>query len=398
VPLPAIALLSLFLGAEPASPSQPPPEVQQLLVRELEPLPAQAFSTPGGLAGKVEAVQPPALGEADEGRELLAVSIGTAQPVACTLIPDRVDVGATIHAVARAAAEKVRLVSFRTADILAVQGSPLFLFEIFYAVESEKGKQLGHLKVGMLAHDGHSLVCQHDEPGYGRTFQRLVQGLAASLTGGKPDPRAASRFAEVVVIRIEALPVGYEERVIWDAAKGGRRTAAYGTMVIPRTPVEFVTTDMYREEESDAAGLLLSGAYSHLVNGEPESQVSLKKEARGKGFVYQGKKGEKELSGRFPAKKGLATELWFAKRFDEKRGFGPKGAVKHPAYVFNADPTAPLEMSYQKIPSRPRGVDLTMGPMRMRGELDEAGLVPSFEMAAGSATMRARRAWSRGTP
>lgn len=401
MPSAALALLPLILAADPPPAAVPglPPAIQRLVERELaKPLPAKAFSTPGGARGKVEAAGEVAIVPGEEGRELLTIPIGTDQAVGCSIIPERIDAGGSLHLLTQKVAEAVQLAAVRTTEVQVVEGSALLHFEVLYTKDSEKGKLVGGLKVAILVHETHSLVCQHDELGYAKSFQRLVRGLAASLRDGRDDGRTRARFAEVQVLQLGPVTVGFEERLIGEAEGGGRSQLSHSALVLPRTPSEYVAVDTVRREEVDAEGQLSKGIYVQVMNGQVETSVTVTRDPESKDFAYRGTKGGKEISGRFAAPGGLATELWFARRFDRKHGAGPQEPLKRPAYLFEADPTGPLEMTYRRDPARPGRVEIEAGPLRLSGELDDAGLLTATDMPVGPAVMRSRRAWSRGSP
>jgi hypothetical protein len=391
----------------PAAPAPASPEAQdalrQRLERELPPLEVRAFETPGGVKGKVEAAAAPRPGAEDEedeegAPEELEIPLGTELPVSCTIMRERLDPGAAIWRMAEAIRSEMKLLSARPLDVVAVAGSPLVFAELFYQVQSEKGPMAGQLEVAVYAHDAHSLLCHHDEPGYSKTFQRVVTGLAASLESDGADERRGGRFAEILVLRVQGMPMGFYEHVVWDREGGGSVVASYGSQLMPRTPTELVAIDTYSEEGSDAKDLLVGGSYVHLTNGEIDAKTTVTREEDGRTFRYVGEKDGKSLSGKFRTKAGLATDLWFARRFDRRSGYGPKAPVTHEGYSMEADPTAAILVTYRKDAARPRRAELKIGPLTAGGELDEHGLFTTTEMPIGPATLVLERVWSRGTP
>jgi hypothetical protein len=294
--------------------------------------------------------------------------------------------------------EKLELLQARPVEVVAVASSPLVFTEIVYKATTESGPMLGVLKLAVYAHDAHSLLCHHDEPGYSKTFQRVVSGLAASLQGGAEDERAGARYADLAVVRIAGMPVGYAEQVVWDREGGGRVMATYEAQLVPRSATDLVAVDSYKEEASDAAGLLLSGSYVHVTNGEIDTRIRLAGAEDGKSFRYEGEKQGKALEGTFQTKAGLATDHWFARRFDAKAGYGPKGEVVHEGYAFSVNPVGALPISYRKDAKRPKHAELTLGAMKLSGELDDHGLFRSAEIPVGPTKLVLERVWSRGAP
>jgi hypothetical protein len=371
--------------------------LQKLFERELEPLPPLAFRTPKGVRGKVEAKSAPEV-KADEGVEVLSIPIGTEQPVVCTIFEDRIDAAGTIWQATQGFAESVEILQLRPAEVVAVAGNAILFTQAVYRVKTDKGWMAGLVELAVHPHETHSLLCVHDEPGYSATFRRIVKGLAGSMTSDHEDTRAKGRFAEVLAIRIASMAVGYSERVIWPREDGGRTSITWNAQVLPRSPTEIVAIDSVQREESDARGLLLSATHVRVQNGEVESSFTVTRGEDGKTFRYQGEKAGKKLEGTFQSKAGLATELWFARKFDAKRGFGPKAEVRHQAWSSGSNPTTATPIACRKDPAGARRARMTLGPISLAGELDDHGLFRTAEMPIGPATLVLDRLWTRGAP
>jgi len=371
--------------------------IREAFGRELDPLGEVAFETPGGVSGKVEAKDAPEV-KAGQGSEELVISLGLEQRVSCTVVAERLDAAAVTWRMVESVRKNLKLIGARPVEVLAVAGSPLVFSDIVYQADSEKGPIVGQLKVAVYAHDAHSLLCHHDQPGYARTFQRVIGALAAGMKSATEDERKGARYAEIAVVRVAGMPVGYAEQVVWDRKGGGRVTASYESQILPRSPTELASVDAFKEEESDANGLLLAGSYVHVANGTIDSRIRVSKEKDEKSFRYEGEKQGKPLEGRFKTKAGLATDHWFARRFDAKAGYGPKAEVRHEGYSFAANPAGAITVAYKKDAARARHAEMSLGPMRLSGELDENGFFKSAEIPIGAAKLVIERAWSRGAP
>lgn len=398
-PLVAAAVLAAAVHAAavpPAPPADAGAAIQKAMERELAPLKQQRFRTRAGVHGTVEAVAAPKV-TAGEAAEELTLSLGTEQALTCTVFAKRIDPGAAIWRLAESVKKNLKLLVARPVDVLAVAGSPLVLGELGYQVDTEKGPMVGQLKIAVYAHDAHSVLCVHDEPGYTKTFARVVKGLAASLQGGGKDERVRARFAEVSVMRLGGMAIGYAEHVVWERKEGGRVSASYQTQLLPRGPTDLVAVDSYSEEESDAQDLLASGRYAHVTNGDADAQIRLERAEDGKTFRYEGEKEGKRIEGTFATQAGLSTDLWFARRFAAASP-APNGEVRHEAYSCDAKPDGALPIVYRKDPAGPRRVEMELGAMKIAGQLDANGLFATGEMPVGPTKLVIERAWSRGAP
>jgi hypothetical protein len=367
------------------------------MARELSPLPRRAFKTRSGVEGTVEgAALPVVKGEGDA--EEVEVSLGTGQSVSCTVFPSRLDPAASVWRYAEQAAKSVTLVAATPVGAAVVEGSPVLFAILVYRVDSAKGPLVGMAKLGIYAHDAHSLLCVHDELGYGKSFERIVKGLAGSLRGGAKDERAKARFAEVELMRVGELAIGFSERVVWDREGGGRVMKQRSSQLVPRGGADLLATEGTSEETVDAKDLLVKGVFVHGENGEVGATMQLTRDRDGTTYRYEGEKDGKRLEGTFPTTAGLSTDLWFARRLRAKAP-APRGELRHEAYSLEASPVAPLPVVYRLEPAAgPRRVALELGPIRLGGELDADGLVRLAEISLGSGKLVVERAWSRGTP
>ncbi len=392
----AITIL-VSLSARAQAPANVQEELKKAFARELPPLQVVRFETPGGLKGAVEAKVPPSVEKGDQA-ETVTVDLGTAQPVRCTIVRSRLDAAAFVQRYVNGVKDRVSVLSIRPVAVAVAASSPLLFAEIVYSTDSAEGKRLGHAQLGIHAHDARSIVCEHDEPGYEKTFQRVVTGLASTVAGGGEDTRPGARYREIHVTRVGEMTVGFTEHVVWDRQGGGRVAKVWTSQLLPRSPTEIVAKDGYSEEVSDARDVLQNGVYVNADGGEISARMTLTRGKDGLSYAYDGEQEGKKLQGTFRTRAGLATDLWFARRFDKARGYGPKGEVRAQGYDLEANPAGPLDIAYRKDPKRARGVALSVGPVQLTGVVDDAGIVSESEVPVGPATLIIHRVFVQGTP
>jgi hypothetical protein len=372
-------------------------ELTKAMDRELSPLPARPFKTLAGVEGTVEGAAAPTV-KAEGDAEEVEVSLGTGQALSCTIFPVRLDAAAAVWRYAEQAKRSVTVTAATPVGAAVVAGSPVVFAILVYRVDGPKGPLVGMAKLGVYAHDAHSLLCVHDELGYGKSFERIVKGLAGSLRGGVDDARAGARFAEVELMRIGELAIGVSERVVWDREGGGHVVKQRASQLLPRGGADLYALDSTSEEVVDAKDLLEQGVYSHAANGEIDAAMQLTRAQDGVTYRYEGEKDGKRLEGTFATKAGLSTDLWFARRLQAKAP-PAKPELRHEAYSLEASPVAALPVVYRLDPAAgPRRVRMELGPIQLGGELDADGLVRLAEIPVGSAKLTVERAWSRGTP
>lgn len=395
----ALPLATLLLAgpalAQPAPSGQGlPPALRALFERELKKLAVRPVDLGQGVTGRVEAAAaPPAPAEGAP----VSISLGTASPVICEVHVERIDAASSTWRVVEAVKKGLSVLLAKPAAVASVAGSPILFSEVVYKQDSPQGAKVGLLKVAVFVHDAHSLLCQHDEPGYSATFQRVVKGLAASLRGGGEDERAGARWADLSVLRIAGMEVGYAERVVWDRQGGGRVLTVTTSMLMPRSPTDQVALEIFSEEGIAEDGLIEVGTYVHATNGELDQRMKVERQDGGDAYAYEGEKSGKRLSGTLTAAGGLASDLWFARRL--RKGVAvPEGGVRHLTYAFESSPTAPIEQVIKPDPAKARRVDVTAGPVTLGGTLDDHGLLGDFSVPLGQASMEAARLWTRGAP
>lgn len=382
--------------AGPAAGAQELPEpLRSLFARELPALPPRPFKTSHGVTGQVEAAAPPET-KAEEGAEEVTVSLGTDAPMSCAFVAERLDGAAAVWRVVEGAKANATVITAMPVDVVEVKGSALLLAQLAYYLDGAQGRRVGLVKIAAYVHPTRSFLCTHDEPGYAGTFARIAKGLAGSLGGGGPDPRAQASFTELSVLRIGPLAVGYGEHV-FTRGEGGRVVhQQIAAQLLPRGPADLMAVDTFAEEVIDGKDLLERGVYVQATNGEVESRMAVVRGKDGRTYAYEGEKDGKTLEGSFPTKAGLASELWFARRL--ARSAPAKGDVRHEAYSAETNPVAAIPVVYRRAPATPRRATMELGPISMAGDLDPHGFFESAELPLGPATLVIKRLASRGTP
>ncbi len=384
-----------------AAPDATTPEtaaaVKAAFARELEALGQSDFSTPGGFAGKVEASSAPVIQGGGEF-DTVKISLGTEQTLECMLHPERIDGGGTLRRFAEMVAEKLELKALAGVDIRPIGGSPLLFAELVYLADSPAGKMAGLLKLGLLAHETHSMICTHDEPGYSQTFRRVVTGLAESLTREGEDPLARAAFAEVQICTIGETKVGYVEQALWKNPAKGEHLEAHTSHIIPKAGANFSVIDTIRTVTTDTAAVLIEDISVVVVDNQIGTQLRLASEDGGKTYTYQGTVNGEALEGSFAAKQPLTTELGRARRYAAKAGGGPAGEQRFASYEPNVNPKDATEVIYRKDAATPGQLEVGAAEPLVKVRVDEHGLFERTEFPIGKTAMICTRAFARGAP
>ncbi|MFE8603846.1 hypothetical protein [Archangium violaceum] len=386
--------------AAPSS-SEPVPaagkiDLKALSARELAPLPKQKVSAPdGSFTGEVEAAGAPTL-QPGEALFVLSVPLGTGSPLTCFVYSGPVDAGGSIYRLVEMAGQRTELTRVRTTDIRLIGESPAVYAEAEYLVNVPRGKAAGLAKMMVYPHDRLPLVCTHDELGYSESFKRVTSGLAASLQSpGETLP--APRYFELNVIRVQGHPVGFEKRVMRDAAGGGRLTEVESSLFFPRSLKELSVQDTVSSELSDKDGRLVARDYARASNGALDIQMALK-QVQGREYHYEGTHLGKALNGDFTAPADLATEPGTARLVRERLLPGKDPELTLHYYMPSANPVAPTQQVLRKGTAGSRELTVEMGPLKATLTVDAQGMTEKLMTPMGGTELVQERVQARGMP
>jgi len=384
-------------SAAPAPTAQP--DWAKLFERELEPLPRVAVvSSNGKTRAEVEAKGVPAV-KAEGQADSIEIPLGTGEPIRCVLQHDRMDGASSIWRMWNAVKTQFETRPIRPIEVELAGENPVLFSEHAYFVQKPDGKKGGHIKVAAVVNPRHSLLCNHDEPGYSVTFRRVVRELAASLaTSEGSRQRTDARFSEIELVKVGDHAVGFSELLLWERKDGGGNVIeGYVILVLPRE-MDLQGSDVVRQVLTDPAGRVEEENSVTVENGEMTSQVHLTRAEGGKTYRFEGTKSTKPISGTFSTSDGLASEVMQATLIRGKL-LGAKAAkVEVDEYLVDANPTGATHTVYRLQGSTPPIVSAESGTVRYTFAPDENGWVRRAEVPMGSQAMVFERAWSHGAP
>ncbi|HYO52361.1 hypothetical protein [Archangium sp.] len=380
----------------PADTPSPRPDLKALASRELEPLSRHQVSAPdGSFTAEVEAAGAPTF-QQQQGVLVLSVPLGTRGPMTCFVSSEPLDAGGAIYRMVQMAGQRTDLQLVRTTDVRLIGDSPAVYAEAQYLVDMPRGKAAGQVKMMVHTDDQVPLVCTHDELGYSESFKRITSGLAGSLesaAGKQPDPR----YFEFNVIRVQGHPVGFEKRVMRDAAGGSRLTEVESSLFLPRSQKELVARDTVSTELADKDGKLVARDHARATNGELDLQMSLE-QVKGREYHYEGKHDGKDLNGTFTAPQDLDTEPGAARLVRERLLSGKDKALTLHLYIPSADPVAPVRQVLRQQAAGSRELKLEMGSLEGTLTMDAQGMVEKAVVPMGGLEMVQERVSVRGAP
>jgi hypothetical protein len=380
----------------PAPAPAPKPDLKALSARELSPLPLQRVSAPeGSFTGEVEGTAAPTF-QQQEGFVILSVPLGTRSPLTCFIYSEPIDAGGALSQLLGTVGQHTDLQLVRTTDMRLLNDTPTVYAEAQYLVNVPQGKALGLAKIMVHPNDQVPLVCTHDELGYTESFKRVTSGLAASLQPAG-EKKAAPRYSEFHVIRVQGHPVGFERRTVSVVAGGSRMTEVDSSLFVPRSARELMTRDSLSTELADKEGRLVARDFVRATNGQLDLQMTLE-HVQGREYRYEGKQEDKRLNGTFTASQELATEAGTARVLREQLLPGKKKELTLLTYSPASNPTAPVSQVWRKESPEGREVTLELDSTKATLTLDAQGLVEKAVVPMGELELVQERMSVSGTP
>jgi len=381
--------------AQGASPALEKGDLEKLFGREqgpLEPLPFVSLN--GRTKGTVEATRAPSV-HAEGDKDIIEIPIGTVSPIFCVLAHGRMDAATTVAAIIRQLKTKFEMQPIKAVEIAMAGESPAMFSDYAYFVPADGGKKnMGQVKTAVVVHPRHSLLCQHDEPGYTATFRRVVLGLATSLLTDEGSPlRTEAEVAQVAIIKDAKMSFGFRELLVWRTA-GGTRSVSVASMLVPVGP-DLLATDEVQSTTDDAAGIVDTEILFRAVNGETNAHITLERQAGGNEYKLSGTKRGAPVAAVLRTKAGLTSEAREASLIRDNLIGDKVGEVQFEEYIdaFDSKGTS-LTVLRKEDAKSPRIVGSSEGVKYVLIP-DAAGWPLRIERADG---LVFERVWTRSSP
>lgn len=369
--------------------------VEAAFARELDGPAGEQVAAIGARRLKLEASGPVKVTR-DEAHALttLELPIGTQLPVQCFLYQTAIDTGATLARMVRSIGERpgLAVANVRVLSIELVENQPSVLAEVQYLADSPLGKQGGQLKLFLVPTGSSPVLCLHDEPGYRKSFQRVAARLASLLLKSTPPSGPLPSYRTVSVTTAGPMPVGFDSFELVPRADGTRVIVSLSTMVVPRSPTEWMAADTATTSELDAQGYVSSRRVLMAANGEAQLDLTATRGAKGR-YDFKGTAQGKPLAGAFTLKqpKGLWSDVLITKAVRDELLTSKKAALSVEEYVPDLNPLGPTVFTARRSKEGPRRVDLEAATLKVRMTVDDQGDTASSDMEVGPLTLHSER-------
>ncbi len=343
---------------------------------------------------KIEGRSAPKVEPPDEGQEVVIADLGLKQPINCIVAPAFAS-GTTFHQVVTSIAASMTVRAARIREIDHVNGDPILQGEILYA-PANRPRSIGLVKVAVASGSRGGLLCTHDEPGYAKTFARVVKGAYASMELKDAEPEPESVWSELQVVRVQDTVAGYERRDLYPTQDKGLVLVIRGTAAFFPSVQEALVMDSRSEEFSDPAGVLTQQKFVQITKGEVTTEVELERSGKGQ-YTFRGTHDGKPVNGTMSTQgqTELAHELSLAKL--GRTLLTARKPTEKSVQVYNPgeDPTA-LKVTTLKRGSTPGVIVTLSGDSEARNHLEADGTVKRQELV-GPANIVQERVFQSGT-
>jgi len=371
--------------------------VADLDKREIDPLPKHAVHTPN-LTGSVEAAADPTIDATDNKSTHITVPLGApVEPMQCFVLSDEINPAGQITNLARSITSKptLALVAVRMTDVAVAREHATIFVDIEYTTKEGGESHVGVAKVAVYAHQTMPLLCFHDQVGYHQTFERIVMGLANTMTlTGRELP--SPRFVEIEVDKLEGHFVGFTRDEVADAEKGSKHYLSESTMLLSRSPTDFIASDSARFEVWEPNGHVGVISYAEVESGEMSEQLVLKRTSA-RDYAYEGTHAGKKISGKLTTHgaHGFESDMLVDPKIKKVALSG--GDLSIETYHPDLDPTAPMYALFH-APSKADGtVTMSLGKLQVTGKVDAQGRLVGAETVVGPLKFTSERVLVRGS-
>lgn len=246
------------------------------------------------------------ISKSDPVKYELNIPIGAMSEIKCTLTEQVQFSGMLLKSIydniAQLSDIEARGIKTIEADVLHNMG--YIYLEVEYLT---KDKKYGIVKLISISTLNLSLYCSHDEPGYKKTFFKVVDSLVKSSYVQSFINRLSNYdIKQIDIVYLNNKPVGYSEQFfITSKDKKEKNIMSLVSMIMKRTQNELGSNDsFFMKTYESKTGHLLSGGYYSYVDLDAEYEVELEKIAT-RQYQVKGEFRGKELNQYFQSEQPL---------------------------------------------------------------------------------------------
>jgi len=363
---------------------------EQALARELDTLPIRDVVVPGGaFTSQLETAGIPEV-SLEDGYVQLRAPFGDSE-LSCVVYLEAKDLGEVIRLMTDATLAKVAA-QHNWVDVHGDQvgGWGYLLGRATYLFESDKGKLLGDFKIAASVRGNATVVCLLDAPGYYASFERALRTFLGSLDVAAD--RELEKPARLSITRTQVrgrlLGMSRDEHL---NNEEGAALRSYSTRLVIGQEGKLQTSDVASGQVYDKKGVLQSGSYVTVTNGEVEYEIELARD--GKVYRVAGTLDGKPLVAEFKVEGGIRDSRQSNAQVCLVRD-GKKNEALIYSYVPSVEPLKASTTRIVKSSSADADVVATLGEgdaATIRGRLDNECDLARGVIAVGGGSIELER-------
>lgn len=374
-------------GDEPASDEaqkKSPEDIEKMFSREADPISKQPVAG-GKWTAYLEAKSKPRV-EPAENMLIVSADLGWETDFRCYVYERIIDAGAAVNTMVKAASTKVNFKALQAYFFEHDGLVPIVGVRGVYNVEQNGVLLAGDYKLMIMPRMEHPVLCEHDAPGYAKSFARVATDFAKSFKYESQQP--TPQRGELWAVTLQGAPVGFTQSLTFRLEGDQVRQATLSARFVPRGPGELLLEDEATVVTADKKGALVNGKYLTYENGEPTMVIDL--ERHGKGYDYVGTIQDKELRGSFKSKQPLLSEYALLKRLKSLSAAPKKTKFDQWEYTPSVDPAQATQVTYEVTPEKGAlVVAASTGQRGMVMRVNERGTMGQVLMPVGATTVQA---------
>jgi hypothetical protein len=273
------ALNSPLLSDEPENEKQQPVEVRfkALLSRESDHLSIHGLENNAAIT--VLSTGPLKIANEDDNAIVVNVPIGAEADAICVYLKEPVSPGTILMNILSGIKENEEIGQYGVKELKSgVMGNVPYFYMLTEYVTKEK--LYGQLKTSVFSSLNITYYCQHDELGYKKSFQDVVESIGTSEYVKKVVEESIDfEKKEIDLFYVNDRPVGFLESYLFEPDENEKNLYTHSNMVVLRSPVDMRVleeiNDVYYDRES---GELLKGSFNSYDNDVPQHSLEWNKE------------------------------------------------------------------------------------------------------------------------
>lgn len=266
--------------------------------RESEPAEKHAVKAPGAFTAMIEGKAPPKVERAEKSWSITVDAGFGGSELQCLVYDDVIDPGTAAYAMVKAAAKDVSFKALSPYFLEPLGVEPILGIRGLYHVERDGTLLAGDIKLAVLARSERPMACWHDAPGYAKSFARITTEFAKSFQFQRTQP--SPMRAELWGTSLEGIPIGFGREGVYLLEDGTMRKVSLSARFLPAGPGEMAFEDEVQVLAYDKEGILATGKYMSIENGETNLNIDVEKTKAG--YNYVGTIQGKEVKGSFKTK------------------------------------------------------------------------------------------------